>query len=309
MLYRIIIAVLVFLSTNSSASERFQSSYLAERSDGSNITYHLLKNNKEKSTDALLVILQGSSCNSALNIDSISKHYENVLPDSDLLLIEKYGLNNKLAYDKNPGREDCPVEYLHNDSPYTRVTDADIVLNKVKQANGYKKVVVVGGSEGAVVANLLAAATHHVNAVIAFNGGSRWFIDDVVHNITAQHQNQADAQQSINEFKGFAKHILNQAPKDIIVSDHGYKWWFEMLSIDQLSTLKGINIPTLIIQARADLNVSPVKVEALQAALSHKHNIQFKFYPELDHGFDDSKGESRLALVIKDMNEWVKKVL
>ncbi|BBN81167.1 alpha/beta hydrolase [Pseudoalteromonas sp. A25] len=303
---KLTLTLLWFLSSSINASELLRNTYQAQRTDGSSIIYHLLKNNTDKSAHTLLLILQGSSCNSVLNIDSITSQYRNVLPNSDLLLIEKYGLDEQLPYSDNPERNDCPYAYLLNDSPQTRLADTSIVLDKVKQEFGYKTIALLGGSEGAVIANLVAAQNTDIDAVITFNGGGRWFIDDIKHNIRSQYQNDVDAQKDINEFIGFSNYILSGAEKHITVSGHGYKWWHEMLSMDQLNTVKAISQPMLIIQAQADSNVSPSQVKSLQSSLIAKPNIEFKYYSGLDHKFKDSQGESQLPLVIKDMNTWLK---
>ena len=69
------------------------------RDDGSFIAY-LVQHAHD--TDTLLLILQGSDCNSVLNIDSILTEYKNVWPEADVLLIEKYGINRKLKYSTDP---------------------------------------------------------------------------------------------------------------------------------------------------------------------------------------------------------------
>ncbi|HAU4907587.1 TPA: alpha/beta hydrolase, partial [Aeromonas hydrophila] len=199
----------------------------ASRDDGSPVSYYLVQHSHD--ADTLLLILQGSDCNSVLNIDSILSDYKDVWPEADILLIEKYGIDRKLKYSTDPARKDCPAQYLEKDNPAQRVADIKAVLDIIRKDRQYKTFILLGGSEGAVIANLVTADVDYIDATIAFNGGGRWFIDDVSHSIAAEHKNPAAARKDIDGFKGFAEHVLNSKPFELDVSGHGYHWWQQML--------------------------------------------------------------------------------
>ncbi|ONG07604.1 alpha/beta hydrolase [Aeromonas hydrophila] len=281
----------------------------ASRDDGSPISYYLVQHSHDAGT--LLLILQGSDCNSVLNIDSILSDYKNVWPEADVLLIEKYGINHKLNYSTDPARKDCPAQYLEKDNPAQRVADIKAVLDIIRKDRQYKKLILLGGSEGAVIANLVTADVDYIDATIAFNGGGRWFIDDVSHSIAAEHKKTAAARKDIDDFKGFAEHVLNSKPFELEVSGHGYHWWQQMLSIDQLDALKKVKSPLLIIQGGMDTSVSPQKTDEMMLHLQAlgKSNIEYRRYEELDHGLKNSDGTSLCKEVINDMNIWLKSKL
>ncbi|WP_323888390.1 alpha/beta hydrolase family protein [Aeromonas caviae] len=281
----------------------------ASRDDGSPISYYLVQHAHD--TDTLLLILQGSDCNSVLKIDSILTEYKNVWPEADVLLIEKYGINRKLKYSKDAERKDCPAQYLEKDNPAQRVADINTVLGIVRKDGQYKKLILLGGSEGAVIANLVSADIDSIDATIAFNGGGRWFIDDVSHGIAVKHKNPEAARKEIDGFKGFAEHVLNNKPFELDVSGHGYHWWQQMLSIDQLDTLQNVKSPLLIVQGGRDTSVSPQKTDELIQRLKElgKSNIEYLRYEELDHGLKNSDGKSLRKEVIRDMNRWLKSKL
>jgi dienelactone hydrolase len=276
------------------------------RDDGSFISYYLVQHAHD--TDTLLLILQGSDCNSVLKIESILTEYKNVWPEADVLLIEKYGINRKLKYSSDPARKDYPAQYLEKDNPAQRVADINTVLDIVRKDGQYKKLILLGGSEGAVIANLVSADIDYLDATIAFNGGGRWFIDDVSHSIAVKHKNPEEARKEIDDFKGFAEHVLNNKPFELDVSGHGYHWWQQMLSIDQLDTLKKVKSPLLIVQGGMDTSVSPQKTDELVQRLKElgKNNIEYRRYEALDHGFKDSDGENQRNEVVSDMNSWLK---
>ena len=279
------------------------------RDDGSFISYYLVQHAHD--TDTLLLILQGSDCNSVLNIDSILTEYKNVWPEADVLLIEKYGINRKLKYSTDPARKDCPAQYLEKDSPAQRVTDIKTVLDTVRKDGQYKAFILLGGSEGAVIANLVSADIDSIDATIAFNGGGRWFIDDVSHSIEVKHKNPEAARKEVDDFKEFAEHVLHSKPFELEVSGHGYHWWQQMLSLDQLDTLQNVKSPLLIVQGGRDTSVSPQKTDELWQRLKDlgKNNIEYRRYEKLDHGLKDSDGKNLRKEVVSDMNMWLKSKL
>ncbi len=281
----------------------------ASRDDSSHISYYLVPHSYD--TDTLLLILQGSDCNSVLKIDSILTDYKNVWPEADVLLIEKYGINRKLKYSTDPARKDCPAQYLEKDSPAQRVADIKAVLDTVRKDGQYKRFILLGGSEGAVIANLVTADVDYIDATIAFNGGGRWFIDDVSHSIAVKHKNPEEARKEIDDFRGFAEHVLNNEPFELDVSGHGYHWWQQMLSIDQLDALKKVKSPLLIIQGGRDTSVSPQKTDEMMQRLEElgKSNIEYRRYEALDHGLKNSDGKSLRKEVVSDMNLWLQSKL
>ncbi|CAJ1792068.1 hypothetical protein HLBENOHH_00817 [Aeromonas dhakensis] len=281
----------------------------ASRDDSSPISYYLVQHSHD--TDTLLLILQGSDCNSVLNINSILSDYKNVWPEADILLVEKYGIDSKLKYSTDPARKDCPAQYLEKDSPAQRVADIKAVLDTVQKNGQYKTLILLGGSEGAIIAKLVTVEVDYIDATIAFNGGGRWFIDDVSHSIAAKHNNPEEARKEIDGFKGFAVHVLNSKPFELDVSGHGYHWWQQMLSLDQLDTLQNIKSPLLIIQSGMDTSVSPQKTDELMQRLKElgKNNIEYRRYEALDHGLKNSDGTSLRKEVIGDMNLWLQSKL
>lgn len=303
-----VVSFLLLLLTFTSNAEDI-TTRTASRGDGSPISYYLVQYPHD--TDTLLLILQGSDCNSVLNIDSILSDYKNVWPEADLLLIEKYGINRKLKYSTDQARKDCPAQYLEKDSPAQRVADIKTVLDIVRKEGQYKTFILLGGSEGAVIANLVTADVDYIDATISFNGGGRWFIDDVSHSIAAEYKNLETARKDIDGFKGFAEHVLNSKPFELDVSGHGYHWWQQMLSLDQLDTLQNVKSPLLIIQGGRDTSVSPQKTDELMQRLKDlgKRNIEYRRYEELDHGLKDRDGKNLRKEVVSDMNMWLKSKL
>ena len=304
---RAISLLLLILTCSVSAKEVI--THTTSRDDGSHISYYLAQHSYD--ADTLLLILQGSDCNSVLKIDSILTNYKNVWPEADILLVEKYGIDKGLTYSTDPARKDCPAQYLEKDNPAQRVADIKAVLDTVRKDGQYKRFILLGGSEGAVIANLVTAGVDYIDATIAFNGGGRWFIDDVSHSIAVKHKNPAAARKEIDGFKGFAEHVLNSEPFELDMSGHGYHWWHQILSIDQLETLQKIHSPLLIVQGGRDTSVSPQKTDEMMQRLKEigKNTIEYRRYEELDHGLKNSDGKSLRKEVVSDINIWLQSKL
>ncbi|MEN4212040.1 alpha/beta hydrolase family protein [Serratia marcescens] len=274
------------------------------REDKSSIRYYLDAAVPGETSPALLVILQGSDCNSVRHIRLVTPMRQ-VLPAADLLTVEKYGIDDRLPYREEVPRQDCPDAFVQHDTPQRRVSDVTQVLQAVIARNGYQKVAVLGGSEGAVIANLVTASSGLVDATLAFSGGGRWFIDDVRHSV-------ADAPKEEKAgLNAFLQQVLTAPPFPLNASDHGYAWWHGMLNIDQLATLRSIKTPVLIVQGDQDRAVSPGAVGKMIAELraDGKTNITYLNYPALDHVMRRENGESEMTRVLADMRAWLEQQL
>ncbi|MFN3882593.1 MAG: alpha/beta hydrolase family protein [Nitrincola lacisaponensis] len=278
-----------------------------KRGDGSPIYYYMESAKSGLKSDTLLVAFQGSDCNSVKHNDFIKDFSKGSWPSADLLLIEKPGITPSLPHDMSTERTDCPVYYLKNDNPIQRVQDARAVVSRVLEDRRYNNVIALGGSEGATVAAMFAAESRIPDVVVLINGGGRWFLEDVFHNIkstTSEHQLSSE----LEGFKGFAEHILEAEPFDIEVSNHGYAWWRSMLTIDQQSVLSQINVPVLVVQGGRDKSVSPKAVTNMISGLQKagKDNIELLAYPEMDHGLIAQDGQSMMQKVTGDIFLWLK---
>lgn len=117
------------------------------REDGSSIHYYLDAAVPGQSSAALLVILQGSDCNSVRHIRLVTPMRQ-ALPAADLLTVEKYGIDDTLPYREEVPRQDCPDAFVQHDTPQRRVSDVTQVLQAVIARNGYQKVAVLGAAKG-----------------------------------------------------------------------------------------------------------------------------------------------------------------
>ncbi|WP_109406235.1 acyl-CoA thioester hydrolase/BAAT C-terminal domain-containing protein [Proteus faecis] len=277
------------------------STHLLPRKDGSEISYYVDKRAEKNQT--LLVLMQGSDCNSIKNNVFIQETFGHWLPNSDVLMVEKYGITAQLPYSQYDGeRIDCPKSYQRHDNPKQRTEDYEAVLDKL--SSQYPNIILLGGSEGATIVHLMVTKRNDIKAAIALNGGGRFFLDDVLYNIrhTTPKEHVEDA---LNGFQQFADAIKNdQIDDEQFISEHSKIWWQQFFTIDLLKIIKSNqHTPVLIIQTLNDTNVNVDSFYQLSQDINQP-NVKFIKYEKLDHGFYNEQGERLTNKIINDIQHW-----
>lgn len=284
--------------TQNTGKETVRTENLA-RQDGSAVHYYLLHRQAEP-TRKLLVLIQGSDCNSARNNRFMVDTFGGAFPDHDILLVEKYGITDALPFNDRDGeRADCPAETMLNDSLSVRVSDYAAVLDRLKGEYG---TVLLGGSEGATVAEHTALASPAVDAVVAVNGGGRFFLDDVTDSFRNSPQQLEESQ--LAGFLAFTDAVKrNEVENDMLVSQHGMRWWREFLAADAQQVLNGQTKPVLVIQTLNDTNVSVTSFKQMQKAVGNQM-VTFRTFDNLDHYFKDTDGNRHTAQILAVIRDW-----
>ncbi len=296
-----LIYFLLFQQVYSSTLNRFK----IQRPDSSFIDFYIKKHLSVPESDSILLVIHGSDCNSVLNLGIIDK-LEYAWPSADLLLVEKYGITSDLVFSGNEDRKDCPPAYIKRDNLDQRVSDILQVLGEIRASNSYLKYLIIGGSEGAVVANIVSSLTEYIDATVSFNGGGRWFIDDVKHSIKYEREITQELQTEITEITEMTSQILSNPDIDVKISGHGSSWWQSVLTFDNQKVLQSVESPILIIQSQKDQSVSANKTDTMVQFLitNGKENIDYKKYDGLNHTFQTDSGESKFTDILKDINIW-----
>jgi pimeloyl-ACP methyl ester carboxylesterase len=282
-----------------------------KRDDGSIIRYYLDRKSPKSYTKTLLVILQGSDCNSVSKIKAIGR-LRNVCPDADMLTVEKYGITEALTYSNEVERNDCPDDYLLHDNPEQRVSDLDKVISILRKNYHYSKIIIIGGSEGTTVADIITAQADYISATVVFGGGGRFFLDDVLHSMQFLGLSKEELRRNSEGFQQLAQSVLSHEPFELSMSNHGYGWWRQMLSTDREELLAKISTPVLIVQGGDDKSASPTKATEMVSSLQAKGktNIDYYLYPGYDHSLNLSVKNRSSEKVIEDIKNWlIKKAL
>jgi len=280
-----------------------------EREDGSLITYYLETRNDEEHSKNLFILFQGSDYNSVINNQNINK-IKTVMPNTDILTIEKYGITDTLPY-SNDFRDNMLKEYLDFDNPTQRAVDANTIIESLIKNFNYEKIFVFGGSEGAAVAYLLASKYNYVYATITIGGGGRFFIDDIIQTIMCSAElSEKEKKANIEGLKQFYQHIISHDTLDFQMNDHGFIWWKTMFSLDFQEIINNISTPLLILQGGKDDSASPEKATEMIETLkqSGKNNIDYLYYPEYDHSLNLSFDNEAAEIVLHDIQKWIQKI-
>lgn len=257
----------------------------------------------EADAKSLAVILQGSDCNSIYNNQFVLDNFADLLPETETLLVEKYGITHQLPYVKDE-RKDCPKEYLDNDSIAQRVQDYVQVLDKLK--DHYQNIYLIGGSESAVVAALLSEKLDYIDATIAMNGGGQYFLDDIYYfiekSVPAEYHVEAKA-----SFKESLQAVLDGKSEDYL-SEHGKQWWQSVTQIDFQQTLENSQNQILVIQTLNDDNVNwQGAIDMSKRIQSNK--VKFRFIDGQNHYFENEQGERSIEDLRTIIQDWLKQVL
>ena len=297
----LLLVLITLLSTSViAANERYY------RENGTEIRYYL--DNSEAHN--LLVIFQGSDCNSVRHMRSVDTIWKALAPDSALLTIEKYGIDDSLPYALGE-RDDCPPEYIEHDTMAQRINDGVQLIEALRPS--YREIFLAGGSEGGSIAVGVAAQIPNLHAVLALNSGTSSFQHDVEFSIQ-QTVPPDQLDEVLNGFRQFAKRVKERdEPFHVEMSGHGYAFWKDALARDLLQPLKDIDAPVLVMQSTNDKSVDPERTrhEIESIIAEGATNVTLKMMPRLDHGFRDSSGASKLreqveyaATVMKTKQGW-----
>lgn len=266
------------------------------RSDGTEIQYYL----QQPRASHLLVVFQGSDCNSVKHVASVQTIWQALAPDSALLTIEKYGIDDSLPYAKGQ-RDNCPAAYLKNDTISQRIQDATQLIQALKTS--YDNITLAGGSEGGTIAIGVAAQIDDIHAVVALNSGSSSFQHDVEYSIqqTVPEKNRALVLKNVRQFMQQILESTESFPVEM--SQHGYAFWKDALTQDLLAPLHKINAPVVIVQSLEDKSVDPLKTQQEVELIIRQgaSNVHLQMLPGLNHGLRDATGTSKLKDTVKDV--------
>jgi len=187
----------------------------------------------------------------------------------------------KIAFYRYDKRTATPANIKKNSNIFLTdfVADAQVAINHFKTDKRFKKIYVIGHSQGSLVAML--ALTKDIDGYISLAGPGESIDKTIIRQVSAQSPefgeiakkhfdelNQTDTIQKVNPFLISIFHPNNQ------------KFFKSWAMIDPLKEIKKIEIPTLILNGDADLQVTVQDAEKLQAANS---NAKLHIVPKMNH--------------------------
>jgi alpha-beta hydrolase superfamily lysophospholipase len=278
------------------------------RADGSTLSAYFQRPEKIKSFP-IIVVLQGSDCRSIYN-SAISGAKPFLALGIARLDLEKYGLNKNSTT--------CTQEYLDHNATDQRVQDYlrafQFIRETVPEWNG--QFILLGGSEGAIIAPSVAAMTPEVKKLVLLAaGGGITMRENLLMRQEIELKSRGKSQVEID-----AELKIANAQMDAMIASpstsktwggptNTYRWWASILDILPIADMLEMSIPIYLAHGDTDaafLVESSRRSKSVFVAAG-KSNLTYQEYPGLDHHWLNAKGQSHQAKVIQDLISWIQK--
>lgn len=281
------------------------------RTDGTQITFYFDAPNSK--SFPILIGFQGSTCESAQRMHQMMSSL--VQQNIAVLSVEKRGLTSAST--------DCPQEYIENNTIQDRVFDylQIIAFLRTREQRWNHRLGLAGGSEGGVVASLLAPLVPEASTLtILATGGGLTMGEELLLLTEKQMKNQGTSpeqiQATLNEMKSkFAEIFANPTPNQEWLSDgktarNTYKWWSSILKLRLEHSLLTLTIPIYLVHGTADTSTPIESADLLAKAFntSGKTNLLYQRYEGLEHNWTDKDGNHHPE-VLNDAMMWIIKNL
>ena len=253
----------------------------------------------------LVLYLQGSSC---VSVNDYQYSLSSALKKKNyaLLSIEKPGVTRDIKPD------DCHKDsYLLKNNVFQRANDAEEVLKFIKKNTKWSEdYFLIGGSEGTVVATLLAKKKSPRG--LALLAGANGITMEEEFQILIDKQKRPCGFTSKNELKNKVEMIyLRPDSKETWCSStsspNSFYWWSRILRLNVMDDLKTFDFPIWAAHGTEDEAV-PIEssIEAEKwFKKNEKTNFTLKRYEGLNHKWRNAKGEKKIDEVMNDLDQWL----
>ena len=253
----------------------------------------------------VILYLQGSSC---VSVRDFKFNLSPALKKKNyaLLTIEKPGVS------RNMKSEDCFKDsYLLKNDVFTRANDAFHVMNFIKKNTKWSgDYFLIGGSEGTVVATLLAKKKYP--RALALLAGANGLTMEEEFNVLIEKKKRPCGFTSKKDLKQKIESIYlrpdsNETWCSSSSSPNSYYWWTRILRLSLLDDLKSFDFPIWVAHGTEDESVpieSSIEVEKVFQR-NEKKNLVLKRYPGLNHKWMNDKGERKIQDVMNDLDQWL----
>jgi hypothetical protein len=208
-----------------------------------------------------------------------------------------------LRYDKRGyDRRQLTKQMMDSIDIYTEtIFDAVDAINVAKQFSfiDTNQIYIVGHSQGAMCAPMIAKLSPKIKGIIMLAGPAKNLIDvlpeqarymalldDTITNLEEMQLTQnkwlVDKLKNPEELKKMPKALLGGT---------GYKYWQSVKQFNQAETAKSLSIPIYILNGENDFQVIMSEYELWKTELAGKPNVQFTSYLKLNHLFLETVGE------------------
>ena len=271
----------------------------------------------------IIFLLHGSGGNSVFSYEG-DKIYKPFLfnelikhnQDWHIVCIEKRGV--KLGDNvNNSGYENCSQEYIEHATKESRGNDVSTVIDYLIDLNIYnqKELVLIGHSEGSMVAPYVAAINSKVTHIVLLGySATHGLLDFLIsqrRDLETYKISESEFLENydwlINKFKDVYQH--GDSLKELF--GHTYKRWDSYSFGVTLEDLMRVEIPIFLGIASSDRSAPAIGSDVVVAEFikAGKSNLTYKNYIGFDHGFmrqENGNIYNGQAEVLRDIFDWIK---
>ena len=199
---------------------------------------------------------------------------------------------NVLTYDKrvvymihhykNENKELPILDFQHG------INDVNTIVNYLKNKLGYKKVVIIGHSEGSLIG--MIAANKKAEAFISIAGSGQPIDEILKEQINKQAPMLNEASDKILAELKQGKTVKDVNPfLQTLYAEHNQPYLIEWIALNPSQEVKKLNIPILLINGDKDIQVDVKNAEALKNA---KSEAEIVIINNMNHLLKEIKNDS-----------------
>lgn len=187
------------------------------------------------------------------------------------------------------------------------------------------KIYIIGHSQGAMCAPLIAKLCPTLKGIVMMAGPARTILDLIPEQMeylaqlddtvsTMEQMQMTSVNWMIDKIK--SPNLNAKTPKGMLMGGSA-SYWKSVMNYNQVETAKKLSLPVYILNGERDYQVTMREFNLWKQALGNKSNIQFTSYPKLNHLFLEGEGKPNPTeyntpghipqYVIDDLTRFIKK--
>jgi pimeloyl-ACP methyl ester carboxylesterase len=256
----------------------------------------------------LLLFCQGSGVDS--NTEGVLQLLQLYADDAVGIAIEKQGVEFG-AEGGLPSEEYTRYNSIHN-----RVYDYLRLFQYLRRHAAWwnGEVYVIGGSEGGLIAGMLATMYPNVKGVaILCYGGGLSFGEAWPQAVAIQEMGKGNTPEAIDNAVQIARDSLAEATLHPTTQlsysgrDNSYAWWASIVDLRLLNSLIDVDVPIFIGHGSLDQMAPVISAHIVRNTFDNegKTNLKYVEYAGYEHSFTDQQGDNHLVEVFMEALNWI----
>lgn len=211
--------------------------------------------------------------------------------------------------------EACSEEFLRTNRREQRLDDAKKAIDAASAlfSRWDGRLIIVGASEGGVIAAELAAGEHRTAAVVSLAGGGLSQADELEllrrQSLEARGASEAERAASLAELEDTLEAIRRDpsSTRSWLGADNTYLRWASYLWYAPAMDFARVDVPTYVAHGTRDTSCPVESSDEIVEAYSGRANasLTYRRMEGLDHRWMDASGRSHLSEVLGAVAEWL----